>query len=626
MALRRRRGNNFTHSLNHFQSLSPKPVVGKKCDNNLSKGKSNTKNEFAIENDMEDHSLTSPNNMKFGNILYALDGKLNPTEAELTKQEIYRRLSDKYTASPQKFTEKLITIIEESIINNTINASNNSLVNFDKISKELNKMCNIENESMPEKLLSTTINVSPSREVSTNFSSFNSTTNNEDLINLDSPETETPELINSRKKVYRKTPISIFKTQKNKLRDVSPEPSLLNPRKKVYRKTPISIFKRQENKLHDVSPEPSNSADSSFEYLEAQCKRLFPNERKNLLSIPPVKDNNLLNMDRVFSICEKQMASLDSTDDLKIKKKKRSSILKSEPKSEDSDSSYIYSIPGNSICNDKDRNEKVTKVTNKKRKNDSDSEYLNNTDDFSKTLLSEIVKKRRRCFDTAKKMMEINSACNIIEEQKKTKSKSKSILNVNSNKPSDNSSQFMKMLMSCEDYHNYLDNQLTVLDASSLNSTFNSTLTIPDEKKDININVIPSKKNVSSLSSSMSYNENYEKVLARWNICENSKKKLETVENNINNESKFFTTSGKLFTNGRRKRKMYFSDLSTLKKQSSSPKTVINHNSNYNTNCKLLPGFKYKVESRKSSRRLSSRKLSKLNATPNKNKENEKEN
>ncbi|KAI4484722.1 hypothetical protein M0804_007288 [Polistes exclamans] len=625
MALRRRRGNNFTHSLNHFQSLSPKAVVGKKCDNNLSKGKSNTKNEFAIENDMEDHSLTSPNNMKFGNILYALDSKLNPTEAELTKQEIYRRLSDKYIASPQKFTEKLITIIEESIINNTINASNNSLINFDKISKELNKMCNIENESMPEKLLSTTINVSPSREVSTNVSSFNSTTNNEDLINLDSPETETPELINSRKKVYRKTPISIFKTQKNKLRDVSPEPSLLNPRKKVYRKTPISIFKTQENKLHDVSSEPPSSADSSFEYLEAQCKRLFPNERKNLLSIAPVKDNNLLNMDRVFSICEKQMASLDSTDDLKIKKKKRSSILKSEPKSEDSDSSYIYSIPGNSICNDKDRSEKVTKVTNKKRKNDSDSEYLNNTDDFSKTLLSEIVKKRRRCFDTAKKMMEINSACNIIEEQKKTKSKSKSILNVNSNKPSDNSSQFMKMLMSCEDYHNYLDNQLTVLDASSLNSTFNSTLTIPDEKKDININVIPSKKNVSSLSSPMSYNENYEKVLARWNICENSKKKLETVENNINNESKFFTTSGKLFTNGRRKRKMYFSDLSTLKKQSSSPKTVINHNSNDNTNCKLLPGFKYKVESRKS-RRLSSRKLSKLNATHNKNKENENEN
>ncbi|XP_043497172.1 homeobox protein 2-like isoform X2 [Polistes fuscatus] len=592
MALRRRRGNNFTHSLNHFQSLSPKSVVGKKCDNNLPK-----------------------------------DGKLNPAEAELTKQEIYRRLSDKYIASPQKFTEKLITIIEESILNNTINASNNSLINFEKISKELNKMCNIENESMPEKLFSTTINVSPNREVSTNVSSFNSTTNNEDLTNLDSPEIKTPELTNSRKKVYRKTPISIFKTQKNKLRDVSPEPSLWNPRKKVYRKTPINIFKTQKSKLRDLSLEPSNSTNSSFEYLEAQCKRLFPNEKKNLVSAPPVKDNNLLNMDRVFSICEKQMASLNSTDDLKIKKKKRSSILKSESKSEDSDSSYLYSIPKNSICNEKDRNENVKKVTSKKRKNDSDSEYLNNTgDDFSKTLLSEIVKKRRRCFDTAKKMMEINSACNVIEEQKKSKSNSKSILNVNSNKPSDNSSQFMKMLMSCEDYHNYLDNQLTVLDASSINSTFNSTLTTPDEKKNININVIPSKKNVSSLSSPMSYNENYEKVLARWNICENSKKKLETVENNINNnESKFLMTSGKLFTKGRQKRKMYFSDLSTLKKQSSSPKTVINNNSNYNTNSKLLPGFKYKAESRKS-RRLSSRKLSKLNATLNTNKENENEN
>ncbi|XP_015188694.1 PREDICTED: dual specificity protein kinase splB-like [Polistes dominula] len=621
MALRRRRGNNFTHSLNHFQSQSLKPVVGEKCDNNISKGKSSMNSEFAIENDMEDHSLISQNNIKFGNILYALDGKLNPTEAELTKQEIYRRLSDKYIASPQKFTKKLITIIEESILNNTLNASNISLINFDKISKELNKMCNIENESMPQQLFSTTVNVSPSGEVSKNVNSFNSTTNNENMINLDSPKIKTPELTNPRKKVYRKTPISIFKTQENKLCDISPESSLLNPRKKVYRKTPISIFKTQKNKPRDVSPEPSCSTDSSFEYLEAHCKRLYPNEKKDLLSAPPVKDNNSLNMDRVVSICEKQMASLDSTNDLKIKMKKRSSILKSEPKTEDSDSSYLYSIPGNSSCNDKNRNEKV-KVTNK-RKNDLDSEYLNNTDDFSKTLLSEIVKKRRRCFDTAKKMMEINSACNIIEEQKKTKSNSKSILDVNSNKPSDNSSQFMKMLMSCEDYHNYLDNKLTVLDASSINSTFNSTLTIPDEKKNTNINVIPSKKNVSPLSSPISYNENYEKVLARWNICENNKKKLKTMENNINNESKFFTTPGKLFTKGRQKRKIYFSDLSTLKKQSSSPKTMTNHNSNYNTNCKLLPGFKYKVESRKS-RRMSLRKLSKLNATPNKNKENEK--
>ncbi|KAI4497956.1 hypothetical protein M0802_006780 [Mischocyttarus mexicanus] len=584
----RRRGNNFTHSLNHFQSQNPKPIVKKKYDNNISKSKSSTSNEFGIENNVKDDSLISQNNIKFGNVLFELDSKLNPMEAELTKQEIYKRLSEKYIAQPQVFAKQLVTIIEESIINNTINTSNNSLINFDKISKELNKMCNnIENESMPDKLFSTTINTSPSREVSKNDSSFNSTMDNEDLINLDSSKTKTPDVNNHRKKIYRKTPMNILKTQKFKLHDGSPETSHLSPKKKVYRKTPINIFKVSKNKPRDVSPEPCSSNNSSFEYLEAQCKRLFPNEKKNSVPTPTVKNNDSLNMDRVFSICKKQMASLDSTENLK-----RNSILKSEPKTENSNNSYSHSIPKNSICNNEDRNKKVKEITNKKRKNDLDSEYFNsNTDDLSKTLLSEIVKKRRRCFDTAKKMIEINSACDEIEEQKKTKSKSKSIFDVNSNKPSDNGSHFMKMLMSCEDYHNYLDNRLTALDASSMNSTFNSTLIAPNEKKNININAFPNKK-------------------------KSGKKKLETVENN---ESQFFTTPGKLSTKGKRKQKMYFLDLNATKKQSSSPKTVTNHNLNCNT--KFLPGFVHKIESRKS-KRMSLRKLSQLNAISNKNKEN----
>ncbi|KAL2714162.1 GATA zinc finger domain-containing protein 14-like [Vespula squamosa] len=614
MDLRRRRRDDFTHSLNNFQSRnSLKPVVGKKCDINLSEDRNIGNNEFAVQNDKENYSPISQNKIsdelykKFDNVLFVLDSKLNPTEANLTKQEIYKRLSEKYVSSPQKFTERLITIIEESIINSTINASNNSLINFNKISKELNKMCNdIENESMPEKMLSSTINISPSREIS-------KITNSTDSIN-------STQITNDK---YCSEVQSLLSIHPDSYKMKTPSP--INTGKKVYRKTPINIFKSRNKKLRDVSVIPSISSDSSFEYLEAQCERLFPNEKKNPVSVPMVQDSNLLSMDHVFTICEQQMASLNNTDDIKIKKKKESSVQELKQKSKNSGCSYLYSIPENSVYKDEDKNKNknMKKVSYKRCKRELDSEYLNCADDLNKTLLSEIVIKRRRCLDTAKKMMEINSECNKMKEQKKSKPYCKSILDINSNKPQDNNNQFMKILMSCEDYHNYLDDQLTILDASSINSTFDSTIDKPN-KNNININVVTSKKKASprSSSSSVSYNENYEKVLARWNIHENNETKSETVAKN-NNKSHFFTTPGKMFTKEKRTRKMYFSDLCAARKQISPSKTSMNRNSNYNT--KLSPGRMYKNENPKSKKASSLRRLSKQNVTSAaKNKENKK--
>ncbi|KAF7391256.1 hypothetical protein HZH66_009736 [Vespula vulgaris] len=616
MALRRRRRDDFTHSLNNFQSHnSLKPIVRKKCDINLSEDTSIGNNEFTIQNDKENYSPISRNKRsdksykKFDNVLFVLDSKLNPTEASLTKQEIYKRLSEKYVSSPQQFTERLITIIEESIINSTINASNNSLINFNKISKELNKMSNnIENESMPEKMLSSTINISPSREISKIANSTNSI--NSTQITNDKYSSEVQSLLSIHPDSYK------MKT-----------PSPVNTGKKVYRKTPINIFKSKNKKLRDVSVIPSISSDSSFEYLEAQCERLFPNEKKNLVSVPTVQDSSLLSMDHVFTICEQQMASLNSTDDIKIRKKNESSVQESKQRSKNSDCSYLHSIPENFVYKDEDKSKNLKKVSYKRCKRELDSEYLNCADDLNKSLLSEIVIKRRRCLDTAKKMMEINSECNIMKEQKKSKPYCKSILDINSNKPQDNNNQFMKVLMSCEDYHNYLDDQLTILDASLINSTFNSTIN-KSNKSNININAITSKKKASptslssSSSSSMSYNENYEKVLARWNIHENNEKKSETVVKN-NNKSHFFTTPGKMLTKEKRTRKMYFSDLCTGRKQISPLKPSMNRNSNYNT--KLSSGRMYKNENLKSKKASSLRRLSKQNVTSiTKNKENKK--
>lgn len=531
---------------------------------------------------------------------------MNPTEANLMKQEIYKRLSEKYLSSPQRFTERLITIIEESIINSTINASNNSLINFNLISKELDKMCNgIENESMPEKLLSSTINISPNREIR----KVESTVNSFNCTNITNDK-------------YRSTVEPSLPVHPDSYRTKTPSPIIAG--KKIYRKTPINIFRTQKKKLCDVSILPSCSTDdSSFEYLEAQCERLFPNERKNPPAVSTVQDNSLLSMDQVFTICEQQMASLNSTDDIKIRKRNRGSVGKLKKGSNDSDSSSLYSTAESSVCKDEDGNEKSKKVTYKRCKREADPEYLNCSDDLNKSLLSEIVIKRRRCLDTAKRMMEINSECNVTQGENNSKPYCKSMFGINSEKPKDNNNHFMKILMSCEDYHNYLDDRLSLLDASSINSTFDSTINKTNNTSNINVNVTKGKRKTSPRSnSSISYNENYEKVLARWNIHENIEKKSETLAKNYNN-SRIFKTPGKKLTMERHKQKMYFSDLSNARKRISPLKTSTNRKSNYNN--KLTSGLVCKSENFKSKRATTPRKSSKQNvAAASKNKENKK--
>lgn len=59
------------------------------------------------QNKMRDELYT-----KFDNELFVLDSKLNSTEANLTKQKIYNRLSEKYVSLPQNHTERLMTIFD----------------------------------------------------------------------------------------------------------------------------------------------------------------------------------------------------------------------------------------------------------------------------------------------------------------------------------------------------------------------------------------------------------------------------------------------------------------------------------------------------------------------------------
>lgn len=550
---------------------------------------------------MDNHSLIiSSNNIneqlfnKFDNVLFSLDSELNPKEATLTKQEIYRRLSKKYVSSPRKFTEKLITIIEESVVNNTLNMNNCSINNFEKISKELQKMSkDIEDESMPEQLLCTTISTSPSKEMSKIMidDQSNQITNRKRCLEL-------PSFLNA-DSCTAKTP------------------SPTNMCRKVYRKTPRNIFKSELKKVDDkITFSPSKYNDMSFQSLEAQCERLFPDEKKDRTSVQTIPDNSSLNMDRILTICEQQLASLNSTDDdIKVISHKKNGISVKEMNKKPQEISYnLHTIAENSAYKDGRRNKELKKI------NKLDNE-LDELDELDKTLLSEIVEKRQRCFDTAKSLMKINSECNAVTVQKKSKTDKKSPLNINSsksNKAENSNVDFLKMLISCKDYHNYLENQLPMLNASCSSKNLSSDSNInKSNRKNININLIPRKKELSANTESnfksrrsKLYTENYRKILARWNVeSEINEKKTDKTEN----KSNLFKTPGKIPTRNKRIQRVFFSDLHTTKKQRSPLRVSLSRGkqlNNLNCNTMLSPARSYKRDSIKSTLQVTNNQIS----------------
>ncbi|KAK2582349.1 hypothetical protein KPH14_004684 [Odynerus spinipes] len=608
MALHRRRGDDFTNYLNNCEShKSLDTMAEEKCDLNkcinLFEDRNTTKKSM-LQNNIEDYSIKSQNKVneqllnKFDSVLFSLDNELNPVEASSTKKEIYRRLSDKYISSPRKFTEKLITIIEESVINSTLNMSNNSIINFEKISKELQRMCNdIENESMPEQLLSTTVTALSNKEISKIMMNNNpiqstiekhcSEVSSSLSLNRDSCTIRTPSPINTRKKVYRKTPRSIFKSEMKKMDDI-------------------------------IILSPSKNSDSSFEYLEAQCKRLFPNEKKDRTSVQTISDSTLLSMDHVFTICEQQLASLNSTDDdIKIISQKKDSVKELQKRSRDVSCS-LYPNTENTICIDESRKKKFQKINDKAFKVNLNSEHIRCTDELDKTFLSEIAEKRRRCLDTAKKMMEINSECDTMKIQKESNADCKSTLDVNSNKPQDDHAMFLKMLMSCKDYHNYLENQLPILNVSYSSKNLETDPDInKSNKKNVNINLIPKKRKLSTNREniyksnsksrhSKSYTENYKKILARWNVSsENNERKVEKAVD----KSKLFITPGKISAKDKQIQRVYFSDLHTIRKQRSALKSSINQSKQFGNNM-LSPACSYNKDSLKTTLQVGNRQLS----------------
>ncbi|CAK9826069.1 hypothetical protein ANTRET_LOCUS3974 [Anthophora retusa] len=383
---------------------------------------------------------------KFETLLCSLDNKFNQMK-EVSQSEILKHLSDEFIHSPKNFTEKLLTIIEESVMNIDDNSADVSATNLSRLTMEFRKMCKfIEDESAPDwppSPLSTPpclqqIFTSPACNRSVDIK----TCKNEKLtssINRSAPTTPISGIDIIKRRFFNK----ISRNNSNR--------------------SPDNIF--------------NESTNTSFERLEAQCKRLFPEEReyckplRKSLSMP-----SLISMNQIQDICEQQMASLNISNG--NENHKESTIVTVPNVSDEclhqssSDNKSELSCSKLQEYHDQLKNTEYENMSYSKKKSKRISEkpdfseitpekFTNNyaavdPDELEKTLLQGIAEKRKRCLDTARLISEINKDPEAIEAQKTLKISPTFSTNNELGSSSNDETKFLKTLMSCKDYQAYL--------------------------------------------------------------------------------------------------------------------------------------------------------------------------
>ncbi|XP_011264008.1 uncharacterized protein LOC105256063 isoform X2 [Camponotus floridanus] len=404
------------------------------------------KNFHLLEKDQNCNSTSSETSSKeqFNNsfelktFLQSLEQK--PLEEAPVQEPLLRRMSANFYNSPQTFTERLLTIIEESIINDDSCAQEYPNVSLCRLTEELRKMCKfIEDETIPN------WPQSPQRM---------SICMRQRSQGLKSPFQKSLDTFISRDKGLT-TP-----TRRN-----------IKSPKKTCQYMPKNISYNAKGPLHDST--------STFESLEAFCEKFYADECKTV----PIKEKNpsqppLQNLDSILHECENQMASLESSFDIREQLKKAAMFTL--------DLTSQYKVPeaqnlqSRLFTHEKhNKDSKNVPDTFKQLTRHNKSYEMIEPDDLENTLMYEIAKKRQRCLDTAKVMMEIDtnseSAKQICPEIVINESSSTSDI------------KFIETLMSVKRYQEYLEKHKSVL---NLFRTGSSNSHIPD-KKDVQTKEMP---------------------------------------------------------------------------------------------------------------------------------------
>lgn len=402
------------------------------------------KNSHLLEKDQNCNSTSSDTNAKeqfnsfeLKTFLQSLEQK--PLKEAAVQEPLLRRLSTNFYNSPQTFTERLLTIIEESVINDDSCAQlEYPNVSLCRLTEELRKMCKfIEDETIPD------WPQSPQRMSICRQRSQG----------LKSPFQKSLDTFISRDKGLT-TP-----TRRN----------IKSPKKTCH--MPENISYNPKGPLHDST--------STFESLEAFCEKLYADEYKTV----PIKEKNpsqppLQNLDSILHECENQMALLNSSLDIREQLKKAAMFtldLTSQYKVPEAQN------PQSRLFTHEKHNKDSKKVpdTFKQLTRHNKSYEMIEPDDLENTLMYEIAKKRQRCLDTAKVMMEIDT------NSEPAKQICPEIVINESSSTSD--IKFIETLMSVKRYQEYLEKHKSVL---NLFRTELSNSHISD-KKDVRTKEMP---------------------------------------------------------------------------------------------------------------------------------------
>ncbi|XP_025986716.2 uncharacterized protein LOC105196883 isoform X2 [Solenopsis invicta] len=359
-----------------------------------------------------------------------------------TAAQQLRRMSANYYDSPKAFTERLLTIAEESVVNNDSYAQYSN-ISLSKFNEELRKTCKfIEDETAPAWPQSPGM----SKTIGARRKSLKSDLSRKSLGASASPA----------KSLYT-TP-------------VSPRCNIKSPQKIHCRRRSKNITPR--NLLHDST--------CTFENLEAYCRELFPNEYKTL----PEREKNKLqsparNMDNIRRICESQMASLEDSFDVREQMKEAEAYTSdSEDQRGKTFEEQIlqYAL---SPCEKYDR-------TNSRRASDKleqnctkpgkCQEAIESLEILENSLMHKIAKERQKCFDTVKTLMGIDA------NSASTKVK-KPCPDINVFSPTRNGDEFVETLKCVKKYRNYLEKRKSLL--SLFHRARLSSPRTPHDKKDV---------------------------------------------------------------------------------------------------------------------------------------------
>ncbi|XP_076235764.1 uncharacterized protein LOC143180116 [Calliopsis andreniformis] len=546
-----------------------------------------------ISDNHSKNKQTSDELKKFESILYFLDNQLNQIKEVSQPQQILKNLSDKYVDSPENFTERLLTIIEESVINNDDDVYGNSAINLSRLTTEFKKMCKfIEDEATPEWPLSPLCTPPCSEQTLANFASNKSASTivhkNEKSATTFMNATSLPS-----------TPLSGTDIIK----------------RRFFQKISKHNYSGSTDNVTNFSP--SVSGMDSFERLEIQCKRLFPEENecfhplRKSLSVP-----SLLSMSQIQNICEDQMASLNISNINNEKHKKKTVVSNSNlldmPLQQSSlankldlNCAKLHLRNSNFKKNFQQKNLSYSKTKSIKSNKEFDSNKLNvnkmydymafDPDELEKTLLQDIAEKRKRCLDTARLITEINADPVVIEDKSSTISSMSTTGNESSSLSYDEA-QFLKTLTSCRNYKTYLEKKKPLFKFLCESSPLSTPKSMLKDNEDIHSTykrINNSKKESLIVQKSPRLNGNI--VTPNVQPCNRYKSSLSKKKDEKNKENvecikpKLFVTPGKSPPNANyKKKKLFFPSMNSPRKNTpehilKSPHAEGLYRLNYNT-------------------------------------------